>query len=149
MRIVLAVIAVVLLACSTNRPETVAAPEAQRSSTGDTVVAFIHRVLPQQRAQYDSLMRTVWWPAAQRATQKYPEFGRALRERHRYVPIEAGDDSTLTYIHLYTLPIGLPEGQSALQASGMPEAEIEEFGSAQRAVTTERIESIMVEQEYR
>ena len=50
----------------------------------------VHHVPPDKRAQYDSLMQNVWWPAVQKTAKKYPEYGKLVQERRRYVPTEVG-----------------------------------------------------------
>src|SRR5688500_16438388 len=50
----------------------VAEGQSQHRGTqpGDTVNVVVHKVRAEKRAQYDSLMRTVWWPAMKEASKK-------------------------------------------------------------------------------
>src|SRR4051812_17342153 len=68
---------------------------------GDTVSIVVHKVRAEKRAQYDSLMTSVWWPASEKAGKKYPAYGKYASERRRYVPIGMASDSTFTYLYLY------------------------------------------------
>jgi hypothetical protein len=88
---------------------------------GDSVTVVIHHVRADKRALYDSLLQKVYAPAARRAGEKYPEFGKAFAARRRYVPTTMGPDSTFTYVYLYTEQVALPEsplGNAVLAAAG-------------------------------
>jgi hypothetical protein len=113
--------------------------QAQTVGSGDSVVILVHRVRPDQRVQYDSLMKTVWAPAMRRAAERYPEYRRVVAARRRYVPTELGGDSTYAYVYVYPLQVELPKapggGNAVLRAAGMTRAQSDSFAEALRRLT--------------
>jgi hypothetical protein len=121
---------------------TLAAPlraEAQTADPADGVTILVHRVRPEQRARYDSLMTTGWAPAMRRAAARYPEYSRVVAARRRYVPTELGGDSVYTYVYVYPLRFELPKapdgGNAVLRAAGLTRAESDSFATALRRLT--------------
>jgi hypothetical protein len=113
--------------------------QAGSAALADSVWISVHRVRPDQRAQYDSLMATVWAPAMQRAAARYPEYARVVAERRRYVPAELGGDSTYTYVYVYPRRFELPEepggGNAVLRAAGLTREQSDSFAAALRRFT--------------
>jgi hypothetical protein len=121
---------------------TIATPfraEAQTADRSDGVTILVHRVRPEQRAQYDSLMTTVWAPAMRRAAARIPEYARVVAARRRYVPAAAGGDSLYTYVYVYPLWFELPKppdgGNAVLRAAGLSRAQSDSFAAALRRLT--------------
>jgi hypothetical protein len=125
---------------------------AQSPGSGDSVLIIVHRVRPDQRAQYDSLMTKVWAPAMRRAAARYPEYGRVVAARRRYVPTELGGDSTYTYVYVYPRRFELPKepggGNAVLRAAGMSRAESDSFATALRRLTVSLGGGKMQQSEY-
>lgn len=113
--------------------------QARGTKPGDSVWIVIHHVRADRRVQYDSVMQTVWRPASQRAGQKYPEYGKQIAERRRYVPVEMGADSTFTYVYLYfgrpAVPRSPTGGNNVLAAAGLSKAQSDSFAQAVRSYT--------------
>ena len=129
------------------------AAQQRGTKPGDSVWVVVHHVPADKRAQYDSLMQQVWWPAVQKAGKKYPEYGKLVQERRRYVPTELGSDSTYTYVYLY---FGRPEvppsaggGNNILRAAGLTKAQSDSFAQAIRSYTTGMSSSPLVDKPYR
>jgi hypothetical protein len=110
---------------------------ASGTQEGDTVSIIVHHVRADKRAQYDSLMQNVWNPAAKRAGEKYPEYGKAFAARRRYVPTEMQPDSTYTYVYLYSIRAAVPKspagGNYVLAAAGVSKAESDAYSAAMRS----------------
>ena len=130
-----------------------AAAQQVGTKPGDSMWVVIHHVPPDRRVQYDSLMQNVWWPAVQKAAKKYPEYGKLVQERRRYVPTKLGSDSTYTYVYLY---FGRPEvppsaggGNNILRAAGLTKAQSDSFAQAIRSYTTGMSSSTLVDEPYR
>jgi hypothetical protein len=130
-----------------------AAAQQRGTKPGDSVWVVVHHVPADKRAQYDSLMQNVWWPAVQKAGKKYPEYGKLVQERRRYVPTELGSDSTYTYVYLY---FGRPEvppsaggGNNILRAAGLTKAQSDSFAQALRSYTPGRSTGPLVDEPYR
>lgn len=103
---------------------------------GDSVTVVIHHVRADRRELYDSLMQKVWAPAARRAGQKYPAFGKAFAARRRYVPTAPQPDSTFTYVYLYTDRARVPEsplGNDVLAAAGFSKQQMDDYRQALRS----------------
>jgi hypothetical protein len=120
---------------------------------GDSVTVVIHKVRADKRAQYDSLMSSVWWPASQKAGKKYPAYGKYASERRRYVATEMGSDSTFTYMQLYFGSGDLPEapggGNRVLRAAGLSKAQSDSFAQAMRSYLASSANYRMVDEPYR
>jgi hypothetical protein len=120
---------------------------------GDSVWVIVHHVRADKRAQYDSLMQNVWWPAAQRAGQKYPAYGRQVAERRRYVPSQIGSDSTFTYLYLYfgrpDVPRSATGGNDVLAAAGLSKAQSDSFAQAMRSYLAGSGGGPMMDEQYR
>jgi hypothetical protein len=105
----------------------------------DSLWIGVHRVHPEQRARYDSLMATVWAPAMRRAAQKYPEYAGVVAARRRYVPTAVGGDSTYTYVYVYPRRYEFPQpeggGNAVLRAAGLSRAQSDSFAAALRELT--------------
>jgi hypothetical protein len=100
---------------------------------GDSVTVVIHHVRADKRALYDSLLQKVWAPAARRAGEKYPAFGKAFAARRRYVPTAMDRDSTFTYVYLYTDRARVPEsplGNDVLAAAGFTKQQLDDYRRA-------------------
>ena len=110
---------------------------ASGTKAGDTVSIIVHHVRADKRTQYDSLMQNIWEPAAKRAGEKYPEYGKAFAARRRYVPTEMQPDSTYTYVYLYSIRAAVPKppagGNYVLAAAGVPKAESDAYSAAIRS----------------
>jgi hypothetical protein len=126
--------------------------QARAAGSGDSVVILVHRVRPDQRAQYDSLMTKVWAPAIRRAAVRYPEYGRVVAARRRYVPTDLGGDSTYTYVYVYPRSFDLPKepggGNAVLRAAGMTRAQSDSFAAALRRLTASLGGGRMQQSEY-
>jgi hypothetical protein len=126
--------------------------QAQSTGSGDSVVILVHRVRPDQRAQYDSLMSKVWAPAMRRAAARYPEYARVVAARRRYVPTRPGSDSTYTYVYVYPRVVDLPKepggGNEVLRAAGMSQAQSDSFAAALRRFTVSLGGGTMRQSEY-
>jgi len=120
---------------------------------GDTVTVIVHKVRADKRAQYDSLMQRVWWPASQKAGQKYPAYKKYASERRRYVPTRMASDSTFTYLYLYFGTIELPEaaggGNRVLRAAGFSKAQSDSFAQAIRSLTVASAGGPLVDEPYK
>jgi hypothetical protein len=120
---------------------------------GDTVSVVVHKVRAEKRAQYDSLMRNVWWPASQKAGKKYPPYRKYASGRRRYVATEMASDSTFTYLYLYFGTIELPEpaggGNRVLRAAGLSKAQSDSFAQAIRAYTAASAGGPLVDEPYK
>ena len=95
---------------------------AQATKAGDSIMVMIHHVRADKRTQYDSLMQNVWAPAALRAGEKHPAYGKAVAARRRYVPTGIQRDSTFTYVYLYPIRPKVPKssmGNDVLAAAGL------------------------------
>jgi hypothetical protein len=125
---------------------------AQGAGSGDSVLILVHRVRPDQRAQYDSLMTKVWAPAMRRAAERYPEYARVVAARRRYVPMKPGSDSTYTYVYVYPRVVDLPKepggGNEVLRAAGMSRAQSDSFAAALRRLTVSLGGGTMQQAEY-
>ena len=107
-----------------------ATPAVAQSKAGDSVTVMIHHVRADKRTQYDSLMQNVWAPAARRAGEKYPAYGKAVAARRRYVPTSMERDSTFTYVYLYPIRPKVPKssmGNDVLAAAGLSKEENDAF----------------------
>ena len=129
------------------------AAQQRGTKPGDSVGMVVHHVRADKRAQYDSLMQNIWWPAVQKAAKKYPEYGKLVQERRRYVPTELGSDSTYTYVYLY---FGRPEvppspggGNNVLRAAGLTKAQSDSFARAIRSYSTGGSTGPLVDEPYR
>ena len=49
-----------------------AAAQQVGTKPGDSVWVVVHHVPPDKRAQYDSLMPNVWWPAVRESGEEVP-----------------------------------------------------------------------------
>jgi hypothetical protein len=120
---------------------------------GDSVWVIIHRVRPDKRAQYDSLMQNVWAPATLRTGKKYPAYGKLVAERRRYVPTELASDSTYPYVYLYfgrpDIPPSPGGGNNVLRAAGLSKEQADSFVVAIRAFTVTGTSGAFVDQPYR
>ena len=130
-----------------------AAAQQVGTKPGDSVWVVVHHVRPDKRVQYDSLMQNVWWPAVQKAAKKYPEYGKLVQERRRYVPTELGSDSTYTYLYLY---FGRPEvppteggGNNILRAAGLTKAQSDSFAQALRSYRSSAASTMLVDEPNR
>lgn len=130
-----------------------AVAQSRGTKPADSVWVVIHRVRPDKRAQYDSLMQTVWAPAAQRTGKKYPAYGKLVAERRRYVPTELASDTTYPYVYLY---FGRPEvpptaggGNFVLRAAGLSKAQADSFAAAIRSFTVSGTSGAFVDEPYR
>ena len=143
---------VLLLLLAMTARESAAAQQGG-TKPGDSVWVVVHHVRPDTRAQYDSLMQNVWWPAVQKTAKKYPDYGKLVQERRRYVPTELGSDSTYTYVYLY---FGRPEvppsaggGNNILRTAGLTKAQSDSFAQALRSYTPGRSTGPLVDEPYR
>jgi hypothetical protein len=122
----------VLLLCAL----AVTPAQAQSTKPGDSVTVMIHHVRADKRVLYDSLLQQVWAPAARRAGQKYPAFGKAFTARRRYVPTKMESDSTFTYVYLYTDHAKVPEsplGNDVLAAAGLSKEQMDAYRDGLRS----------------
>jgi hypothetical protein len=123
------------------------------TQAGDTVNVVVHKVRPDKRAQYDSLMRTVWWSAMKDASKKHPAYAKYATQRRRYVPTEMSSDSTYTYVYLYFGNVELPEpkdgGNRVLRLAGRSKAQSDSFAQALRSFTTVSAGGVLVDEPYR
>ncbi len=113
-----------------------ATPALAQSKAGDSVMVMIHHVRADKRAQYDSLMEKAWQPAALRAGQKHPAFGKAYAARRRHVPTAMERDSTFTYLYFYPIRPRVPEsglGNDVLAAAGLSKKQIDAFRDGLRS----------------
>jgi hypothetical protein len=104
----LSAILALLAACSssTSNPQSEPSPSTApmlEVSEGDTVIVFMHKVRPEHRSHYESFMTEKWYPAAQKLASKDAAFADAFSRRWRLVPLEAGDDSLLSYVFVYPM----------------------------------------------
>ena len=148
LRVMIALGLVVVLAPS------VQAQGAHRGTRpGDSVTVVIHKVRADKRAQYDSLMSHVWWPASLKAGKKYPAYGKYATERRRYVSTEMAPDSTFTYMQLYFGSVELPEavggGNRVLRAAGLSKAASDSFAQAMRSYLDTSANYRLVDDPYR
>ena len=130
------------------------AQEQHRSTrSGDTVNVVVHKVRADRRAEYDSLMRTVWWSAMKDASRKHRAYARYAAERRRYVPTEMSADSTYTYVYLYFGNVELPEpkdgGNRVLRLAGRSKEQSDSFAQAIRAYTTSVSGGMLIDEPYR
>lgn len=120
---------------------------------GDTVSVVVHKVRADRRAQYDSLMRAVWWPAMEQAGKKNPGYARYAGRRRRYVPAEMGADSTYTYLYLYFGTIELPEprggGNRVLRLAGLSRAASDSFAQTLQSYLSASAGGPLVDEPYR
>jgi hypothetical protein len=120
---------------------------------GDTVNVVVHKVRADKRAQYDSLMQTVWWSAMKDASKKHPAYAKYAAQRRRYVPTEMGADSTYTYVYLYFGNMELPEpkdgGNRVLRVAGRSRAQSDSFAQALRSYATVSAGGVLVDEPYR
>jgi hypothetical protein len=121
---------------------------------GDSLTVVVHHVPAAKRAQYERWMTTVWWPAARKAGSKSAEYGRAIKERRRYVPAEPADSGTLTYLFLYPhSPAGVHTKRqgmgAALELSGMPAGDIDKQLADFEALGVKVEGLLLVQHEYR
>ena len=127
--------------------------QARYTQAGDSVWIIVHRVRVDSRSQYDSVMRNVWFPAARRAGEKYPAYGRAFSERRRYVPTEMAGDSTYPYVYVYLSRAEIPPspggGNNVLRAAGLTKAQSDSFASALRRFTVSGTSATLVDEPYR
>lgn len=143
----------VLVLALTVGPWASVAAQQRGTKPGDSVWVIVHHVRPDKRVQYDSLMQNVWWPAAQRAGKKYPEYGKQIKERRRYAPTELGSDSTYTYVYLYfgrpDVPPSPGGGNNVLRAAGLTKAQSDSFAQGIRSYTTSGSSTSVVDEPYR
>jgi hypothetical protein len=86
---------------------------------GDTVLIFMHKVKPEHRADYESFMNEKWAPAAKKLAGQNAGFAEAFTRRWRLVPLEAGNDSLLTYVFVYPMIRGdTPGGTWTIYRAG-------------------------------
>jgi len=120
---------------------------------GDTISVVVFKVRADKQAQFDSLMRNVWWPASEKAGKKYPAYGKYASQRRRYVPTQMASDSTFTYLYLYFGTIDLPEaaggGNRVLRAAGLSKAQSDSFAQAIRSYTTASAAGPLVDEPYK
>ena len=130
-----------------------ATAQSRGTKAGDSVWVIIHRVRPEKRAQYDSLMQTVWAPASQRTGQKYPAYGKLVAGRRRYVSTELANDSTYPYIYLYfgrpDVPPTAGGGNAVLRAAGLSKAQADSFAAAIQEFTVSGTSAAFVDEPYR
>lgn len=125
--------AIVLALCTLTAPRVHAQASSGGTKPGDSVTVVIHHVWSNKVALYDSLLQKVWAPAARRAGQKYPAFGKAFAARRRYVPTAMDRDSTFTYVYLYTDRARVPEsplGNDVLAAAGLTRQQMDDYRRA-------------------
>jgi hypothetical protein len=96
----------------------------------DTIVIIAHQVRSNRRDEYERWVSQVWLPATQRAAAKFPQAQAVFSHRVRFVPTAETDDSTFTYFFIYpSTDPGLRTKRAgpgaALEASGMPDAEVD------------------------
>jgi hypothetical protein len=129
--------------------------QSQRRGTqpGDTVNVVVHKVRAEKRAQYDSLMRTVWWPAMKEAGKKNPAYNKYAGQRRRYVPVEMDPDSTYAYVYFYFGTIDLPVppdgGNRVLRLAGLSKAQSDSFAQAMRSYLAASASGPQVDEPYR
>jgi hypothetical protein len=120
---------------------------------GDSVWVIVHKVKADKRAQYDSVMYNVWRPASEKAGKKYPEYGKQVAERRRYVPAEMGPDSTYTYLYVYfgrpQVPPSASGGNYVLAAAGFSKAQTDSFAAAMRSFLAASSGGPLVDEPYR
>jgi hypothetical protein len=120
---------------------------------GDTVSIVVHKVRADKRAQYDSLMQTVWWPAMKEASKKNAAYAKYAGQRRRYVPAEMGADSTYTYLYLYFGTIELPEprdgGNRVLRLAGLSKAQSDSFAQTLRSYVAAAASGPLIDEPYR
>lgn len=130
-----------------------AAAQTRVTKAGDSVFVVIHHVRADRRAQYDSIMRNIWWPAAQLAGKKYPAYGKQIAERRRYAPTEVASDSTYTYLYLYfgrpDVPLAASGGNYVLAAAGFSKAQSDSFAVALRSYLRGSAAGPLVDEPYR
>ena len=126
--------------------------QSRYTQPGDSVLIIVHRVRSDSRSQYDSLMQNVWAPAARRAGEKYPAYGKAFAERRRYVPTEMARDSTYPYVYIYPSRAEIPPspggGNNVLRAAGLTKAQSDSFASALRRLTVSGTSATLVDEPY-
>ena len=124
--------------------------QARYTQPGDSVSIIVHRVQADNRSQYDSLMQNVWAPAARRAGEKYPAYGKVFAERRRYVPTEMAGDSTYLYVYVYLSRAEIPPspggGNNVLRAAGLTKAQSDSFASALRRLTVSGTSATLVDE---
>ena len=127
--------------------------QSRLTRPGDTVWVVVHRVRPDSRMQYDSLMQSVWAPASRRAGEKYPAYGRLIAERRRYVPTQLAGDSTYPYVYVYLGQADMPPspggGNNVLRAAGLSRAQADSFAAGLRRFTVSGTSGALVDQPYR
>ena len=105
---------------------------------GDTLVVFVHRVRADQQEAYRQWMRD-WDEAATRAAARYPQIAEVHARRRRFVPADQPDDSVATFAYLYPYILDYPSRRPGLagmlEASGLPDSEIEERMERFRGLT--------------
>lgn len=130
-----------------------AAAQTRVTKAGDSVFVVIHHVRSDRRAQYDSLMQNIWWPAAQRAGKKYPVYGKQIAESRRYEPTEIASDNTYTYLYLYfgrpDVPLAASGGNYVLAAAGFSKAQSDSFAIALRSFLRGSAAGPLVDEPYR
>jgi len=101
-------------------------------------------------------MTNVWWPAAHKVAEKYPDYAPVLAARRRFVPLEPSDTGMATYVFLYPVQGhgGEPETKhhglaGTLEESGMPEAEIDRRMKAFDSLGVKLESFDLVQREYR
>jgi hypothetical protein len=140
--------------CLVVTATTAQAQERHRGTQpGDTVNVVVHKVRPDKRALYDSLMQTVWWSAMKDASKKHPAYAKYAAQRRRYVPTELSADSTYTYVYLYFGNVELPEpkdgGNRVLRLAGRSKAQSDSFAQALRSHATVSAGGVLVDEPYR
>jgi hypothetical protein len=144
----LRVLLVLLLAGASS-----AVAQSRGTQPGDSVWVIVHRVRPDKRAQYDSVMQAVWAPAAQRTGKKYRAYGKLVEQRRRYVPTELASDSTYPYVYLYfgrpDVPPTTGGGNAVLRAAGLSKAQADSFASAIRSFTVSGTSGALVDEPHR
>ena len=123
------------------------------TKAGDTVNVVVHKVRAEKRAQYDSLMGTVWATAMRDASKKHPAYAKYAGQRRRYVPVEMGADSTYTYLYLYFGTVELPEprdgGNQVLRLAGRSKAQSDSFAQSLRSYLVSSASGPLVDEPYR
>ncbi|CAN5835963.1 hypothetical protein BH24GEM1_BH24GEM1_30020 [soil metagenome] len=123
------------------------------TQVGDTVNVIVHKVRADKRAQYDSLMQTVWWPAMKQAGKKNAAYAKYAGQRRRYVPAEMEADSTYTYLYLYFGNIELPEprdgGNRVLRLAGLSKAQSDSFTQTLRSCLAASAGGPLIDEPYR
>lgn len=151
-------IVLVIAILATVAPRSVLAQQGSgpmSTHEGDTIMVVVHRVPAARKAAYERWMTQIWWPAAQKAGQAVPAYGKSLSERRRFVPARPVEKGMLTYMFIYPyMPdAALPQTTSrgvgaALQASGMPAAQMKRELRKFKALGATADTYVLVQHEY-